>query len=132
MNIHHIGIITDDLEASAAMYESLGGRGLYVRESDIIRDDIQHNDILFLKNTSSGERIELIAPYCEKSSVNTAKRGLAHICYEVPNLDDAVLEISRQKLGKAFTKTLCAPALNNRRIIFLFMKDKTVIELVEK
>jgi hypothetical protein len=110
------------------MYESLG----YRKESDVIIDNIQNNRLLFLKDMSSWQVLELIEPIDERSTVyNTNLQGYHHICYEVDDMGRHIEEFNAMGIGKLFTKTINAPAFNNRRIVFAYLKNRTIIEFLE-
>lgn len=129
MRQHHIGIVVESIEDSMLIYEKLG----YNVDSEIVLDNIQNNKLLFLKEKSSNQLIELIQPMNENSPVyNQNNRGLHHICYEVENLDEYIISFKRLKIGKIFTDKIDAPAFSNRKIIFACLKDGNIIEVLQK
>ena len=127
MKLHHIGIITDNIQSDAAAYEFVG----YQKFGEPVIDDIQKNELLFMRNACSGETIELIEPIDRKSTVASAKKGIAHLCYEVNDLEATLSRIKREHLGVIFTEILLAPALGNGRIAFVYYKGGVVLELFE-
>lgn len=54
-----------------------------------------------------------------------------HICYEVENIEEAILELKKQKFILV-QKPQVAVAMNNKKVCFLFNKNTGLIELVEK
>ena len=127
MKLHHIGIIVSSIEEESAIYGFLG----YQKDGSITEDTVQNNRILFLWHPDSKECIELIEPMNQQSSVINLPKGLAHLCYQVDNLDTAIAHIHNNKIGKVFTQKLCAPAIGNSEIVFVYFKNKSIIELVE-
>lgn len=81
MKVHHTGIIVKDLEKNIILYTKLG----YNEVSNIIVDNVQQNRVVFLQNQNN--KIELLEPLNEKSSIYHFKEGYHHICYEVENED---------------------------------------------
>ena len=127
MKLHHIGIVTENIERDITAYERLG----YMKADKVIIDEIQKNRLMFIRNSISGEMIELIEPMDGQSSVATAKKGLTHLCYEVSSLTDKLDEIKREHLGVIFTDILTAPALGNGKITFVYYKGGAVMEFFE-
>lgn len=126
MKMHHLGIKTEDIVRDIALYEGLG----YVSYG-ITNDGIQNNRVAFLKNPDSGEVIELIEPMNQRSSVYNLSDGFLHICYEVENLDAYLSMFKANRLGVVFTEKITAPALENRRVVFAYLKNKTMVEFLE-
>lgn len=131
MRLHHIGIITDDILQDVTVYEYLGYSPIAENGEVVVNDEVQRNRLAFMRHKESGELVELIEPMDGKSSVASAKKGLAHLCYEVDNLEIVLAEIKRRRLGVVFTDTLTAPALGNGRVVFVFLKNGAVIEFFE-
>ena len=124
MEIHHIGIIVNNLEKNIMWYSHLG----YAQDSDIVVDNIQYNRIVFLQ--SQNNRIELIEPLNEKSSIKGFKEGYHHICYNVKNPDSFLSDFRRLKIGKIFTKAITSPAIENRNVIFACLRNGTYVEFL--
>lgn len=131
MTYHHIGIACNDLTQSAHFYIEQG----YVK-TESVYDPIQNVNICFLNHPDKvNPRIELISPKDETSPVNKnlQKNGVSpyHICYEVENIEEAILELKKQKFILV-QKPQVAVAMNNKKVCFLFNKNTGLIELVEK
>lgn len=125
---HHIGVATQDIDATASVYE-LGG---YKRSSSIF-DPIQNVHICWL--TKEGmPTVELLAPVDETSPVNKTleKNGVTpyHTCYVVENIEEAVAQLRKQKYVMV-SKPAEAVAFCGSRVCFLFNKNVGLIELVE-
>lgn len=123
MNIHHIGIITVNLEKSIELYKNLN---FYVN-TKIITDTSQNNKIVFLKSKDSKILIELIESLNPSSSVYNSKNGIHHICFEVDiNFIDTFKNLH---IGKVFSKYI-APAINDKVVYFAYLKDGTLLEFL--
>lgn len=125
---HHIGVAVKDLEATAAVYVQGG-----YRRSASIFDPVQNVNICWL--TKEGmPTVELLAPVDEKSPVNKTleKVGVSpyHCCYVVDNLEDACIELRKQKYIMV-SRPAEAVAFCGSRVCFLFNKNVGLIEIVE-
>lgn len=125
---HHIGVAVKDLDATASIYEQGG-----YKCSSIIYDPIQNVRICWITKDGS-PTVELLAPVDEKSPVNRIleKVGVApyHCCYVVDNIEDACVELRKQKYI-VVSKPAEAVAFCGSRVCFLFNKNVGLIELVE-
>lgn len=124
MTVHHIGIIVKDLEKNTTIYTKLG----YDQISDVVVDNIQQNKLVFLQNQN--QIIELIEPLNEKSSIYHFKEGYHHICYEIDNSSTFFNDFKQMKIGKIFTKSMRAPAIDNREIVFACLTNGTFVEFL--
>ena len=125
MKLHHIGIIINDISKAITMYSKMG----YIIDGNITIDDIQNNRIAFLC-CDFAPLIELIEPINENSSVYNFKEGYHHICYEVDSREDIIQKFKAMKIGKIFTDPILAPALDNRRVVFACLQNKTFVEFI--
>jgi catechol 2,3-dioxygenase-like lactoylglutathione lyase family enzyme len=94
-------------------------------------DEYQNNKLIFMKNVSDNEVIELIEPLNEKSTIYKCKKGYHHICYEVNALEDFLNEFKEKKVGIVFTQKIIAPAFGHKNIVFAYLKNGTIIEFLE-
>lgn len=126
---HHIGIATDSILKTSSYYLKMG----YVM-SEVMYDPVQDVNISFLKKDGMPE-IELLEPNSSASPVSRTLEKLGvtpyHVCYSVPDIDVALLELRREKFLPLF-KPVGAVALSNKKICFLFNKNFGLIELVEE
>lgn len=127
MKVHHVGYAVKCIEESLPYFSALG----YETCSEVFNDNIRNVKILFLQNGS--EKIELVAPNGESTPVDEPlrKTGAApyHICYEVENLEEVIKALGRKWL--LIKKPEIAPAIENRRVAFLYQNKLGLIELVE-
>nr|3HDP_A Chain A, Glyoxalase-I [Clostridium acetobutylicum] len=128
LKVHHIGYAVKNIDSALKKFKRLG----YVEESEVVRDEVRKVYIQFVIN--GGYRVELVAPDGEDSPINkTIKKGSTpyHICYEVEDIQKSIEEMSQ--IGYTlFKKAEIAPAIDNRKVAFLFSTDIGLIELLEK
>lgn len=126
---HHIGYAVKDILLTAEYYLKVGWN-----ISDIQEDSIQNTKIAFLSRAGF-PLIELVAPIDDKSPIvkTLEKVGVTtyHVCYEVDDIDIAVLNLKKQRFLPLF-RPVEAIALENRKICYLYNKDVGLIELVNK
>lgn len=91
-------------------------------------DNVQQNRVVFLQNQNN--KIELLEPLNEKSSIYHFKEGYHHICYEVENEDAFFKNFKQLKIGKIFMKPIQAPAIDNREIVFAYLTNGTFVEFL--
>ena len=127
MRIHHIGVIVNNIQKSIEIYKKIK----FTQISDIIYDDYQKIKVCFIMSKENNLRIELIESVSTDSSIHNFKEGYHHICYEVSS-NNFIDEFKRLKIGKIFTKSLQATALNNRKVVFGCLNNKTFIEFLLK
>ena len=113
---HHIGYAVKDIERTAKYYTATGWQ-----LSEVYTDTIQNTYIAFL--TREGfPMIELVAPIDETSPIcNTLKKvgnATYHVCYSVPDLNTAVVELRAQRFMPLF-KPVEAVAIDNKKICYL-------------
>lgn len=114
MKEHHIGIVVKDIDRDMDIFGQLG----YKACSQVTIDGVQNNRIIFLENSTSSQRIELIEPLNGGSTVRNFKPGIHHICYEVEQEGDFREAFREMGIGKIFTQDMAAPALDGRRVVF--------------
>lgn len=108
------------------------GRLGYTAVTDIVHDSLRKIDICFLEK--DGYMVELISP-TDKDSVAAGllkkyKNSPYHICYETPNLERDLALLAGDGFTAIDTPTP-APALGDRRVVFLMNASIGMIELLE-
>jgi methylmalonyl-CoA/ethylmalonyl-CoA epimerase len=128
MRLHHIGVITSNLEGSMHFYTSLG-----YTASTIYTDPMQKARIMLLHRAHE-PLIELIAPDSPESPaaswIQRIEVGPYHTCYEVDDLEATVAFLRCQHLFPVI-RPVPAVAFNMRRIVFLWGKNSGLLELLE-
>lgn len=131
MRLHHIGVVVRSVKESGALYsEQLGMRAL----GPAVHDPLQRVIVQFWALDGNSTPIELIEPAGDDSPVASLLSkggGLAHLCYEVDNLEGALNEV-RQKGGIVISGPVPATAFHERRIAFVLLRGIGVTEFVEK
>lgn len=145
---HHIGYAVKSIAETAVHYVGAG-----YSLSKVIFDPIQRTKIAFLTRNECPkiELVEEVQSVENKYVANTPpsssqlnqtfgvvhniiqKVGVApyHVCYEVPDLNEAILELRKQRFLQLF-KPVEAVALDNKKICYLMHPDVGLIELVEQ
>ena len=128
-HLHHLGYLVADLEAAAARMMLRYG---YIQESAAIVDELQTARVLFLRLPAASSWIELLTPYGEASKLaNALTKGIVlhHICYEVPDLDEAWRNLRKQGL---FPLSAPGPgaAFPGRQIAWMVDDARSLVELV--
>ena len=131
MKLSHIGILVEDIEQGIKNHETLFG---YKQLGPIVDDPTQKVRVV-LMGTSEDDpvKIELISPLGDESPVKNLlekRQSLYHLCYEVEDIEEA-MKNARQSGAIIISKPVKAPLFDERKICFLFTRDKYVIELVE-
>lgn len=126
---HHIGYAVNKIDDTAQFYLNAGWN-----KTETILDPIQKTNIAFLQKDGF-PTIELVAPVDDKSPIcNILKKNgtsTYHVCYSVENIDEAIIELRKQRYMPLF-KPVNAVAIDNHRICYLMHPQVGLIELVEK
>ena len=129
MKIHHIGYAVKNLEDSIKEFEKLG----YKRMKNKVIDKKRKVIIQFVEN---GEYIvELIAPLNEESPISNILKNKGnspyHICYETDMVKNKIEELSNSGFI-IITELYEAPAIDDKRVVFLYKRNVGLIELLEE
>lgn len=126
MTIHHIGIITQDMQKSILLYEKLG----YTCVGETMVDPIQNNTVAFLVCSDQMPKIELISPINRNSTIFNFRDGYHHICYDVSDDPDYLRQFKILKIGKVFTQPIIASAIDNRKVVFALLQNGNFVEFI--
>tara|TARA_Y100001933_G_scaffold47182_1_gene45184 strand:- start:324 stop:728 length:405 start_codon:yes stop_codon:yes gene_type:complete len=129
--LNHIAIATPNLDKAIRSYKDILG----VKISDPL-DQIEHGvKVVFIEIPNT--KIELLEPLGENSPIENfleknKKGGIHHICFEVEDIDSAILRLKKDGatvLGDGKAKI----GAHGKPVIFLHPKDfnGTLIELEE-
>jgi methylmalonyl-CoA/ethylmalonyl-CoA epimerase len=126
---HHVGVVTPDVEACAALYRSLG-----YETSETFHDPLQKAAIVLC--TRPGDpMVELVAPADPSSPaagwLKRVRAGAYHTCYEVADLGEDVERLRALDFA-ALTEPVPAVAFGGRRVVFLWGALTGLLELVER
>lgn len=131
MKLSHVGILVEDIEQGIKNHETLFG---YKQLGPVVEDTTQKVRVV-LMGTSDADpvKIELISPLTDDSPVTDLlkkQQSLYHLCYEVPDIEEAKKK-ARKNGAVIISQPVEAPLFDNRKICFLFTRDRYVIELIE-
>lgn len=128
MNVHHIGYAVKNIDESVNEFIQLG----FIPVGKTVVDTKRNIEILFLKNESYC--VELVAPMIQRSPVSETLRKSGntpyHICYQTTSLADEI-EILKKSGYIVIADPLEAPAIDNKKVVFLYKINSGLIELVE-
>lgn len=129
--LHHIGYVVSSIDAAAPGFmEALGATW----DGEIFTDLHQKVRITFLATRPGDALIELVEPNAERNPVsrflNQNGPGLHHLCYEVPGIETALVEM-RAKGAMIAKRPKSAVAFGGRRIAWILTAEKLLVELLE-
>ncbi len=129
MVVHHIGFLTDDINAAREEFSLLG----YRPTGSVIRDEVRGVDIQFIESENQ-VKIELIQSFKDDSVVSGLlskfKNKVYHTCYKVEDIVSSIKKLE----GEGFMvidDEKYAPALDGN-VVFLYGHKVGMIELFEK
>lgn len=128
LKIHHIGYLVKHIDKAMAEFERLG----YDAVSEVTYDDLRKIRICFMEK--DGYRIELVSPADSSSIVSGLikkyKNSPYHLCYETQDFENDLAALTEEGFT-AIDTPAPAPALQNRRVVFLMNPFLGMIELLE-
>lgn len=128
LKVHHIGYLVKKMERAVCSFQELG----YEIVQDTVHDEIRRVNICFLQK--DGCCIELVSPASEDSVVSGLlkkyRNSPYHICYETEHFEEDYQSLRSGGFISIDTPTP-APALQNRKVVFLTSPAMGMIELLE-
>lgn len=133
MEIHHIGYLVKELDRAIAEFTALGfDLNECIGNDGIVLDPIRKAKICLLYN--GAYCVELISPVDARSPIYGLMKKYRntpyHICYYSRNMEEDIVRLSANGWLQ-FQPPQVAPALDNRKVVFLMNADIGMIELVE-
>jgi methylmalonyl-CoA/ethylmalonyl-CoA epimerase len=132
MKLHHVGIVTDNMEAAIRRHKELFG---FVPITKVIDDPIQKVSLVMLSGPEADSiPIELITPLSEDSPVSQILKGKAHLyhlCFLVEDIEGTLRNFRSQGVI-IISGPVPAELYEGKRIAFAYTPDKYVVELLEK
>lgn len=128
LQFHHIGLACRDMAQDRRDHESLG----YRSEGEAFEDPLQRIRGLFM--TLGTMRVELLEPLDETSPLmDYLKRGIKiyHQCFECDDIASAIEDLQAHG-ARLVSPPQPAVAFDNRRIAFLLLPSRMLIELIER
>ena len=126
---HHVGLLVESIDEALIHYIALFGSK---NMSAIFTIESQKVKVCFVKNAENSF-IELVQPLNEESIVyKLLKKKITyyHLAYTVKDIEATVLFL--EELNYKPLEYFKSEAFNNRRCIFLFSPDTSLIELIEE
>jgi methylmalonyl-CoA/ethylmalonyl-CoA epimerase len=130
LKFKHLGVAVHDLEQAMLVYREILGYRLIAGP---FNDPIQRVSVCFLAPAEEGPELELVAPLTSDSPVRkilSSGGGAYHLCYEARRFDDAMTVLSSQGCV-VVSEPVPAVAFGGRRIAWLYMSTRQLLELVE-
>jgi methylmalonyl-CoA/ethylmalonyl-CoA epimerase len=130
MKLHHVGVVVESIERSAAQYRQCFGLQPNTR---VITDETQRVNVQFLASDAGTTRVELVEPLAgELPAGGALKRGggLNHLCFEVAAIAESVRQ-AHSEGAVCMCRPVPAAAFGGRRVAFLFYREIGLIEFVE-
>jgi methylmalonyl-CoA/ethylmalonyl-CoA epimerase len=131
-SLHHVGYVVSSISESIERWRLQLGT---VTMSEIITDPIQKVRAAFLGFGPSGAvQFELVEPAGPDSPVQAMAEkggGMHHLCFEVDNLE---LHLAHMKELRAIVVRRPQPAIafGGRRIAWVFLREKLLVEYLER
>lgn len=126
---HHVGLLVESIDEALIHYTALFGSK---NMSAIFTIESQKVKVCFVKNAENSF-IELVQPLNEESIVyKLLKKKITyyHLAYTVKDIEATVLFL--EELNYKPLEYFKSEAFNDRRCIFLFSPDTSLIELIEE
>jgi methylmalonyl-CoA/ethylmalonyl-CoA epimerase len=131
LKLHHIGIVTDNIDAKRQFYEDVLG---YTRKTEIIHDPLATANVQFLALETADHMLELVSPDGPESKLARAAKKTAplnHLCYSVSDIKLALQGL--EAVGSIIVEEPTpAIAFGMRRIAWILSPDCLLIELLEQ
>lgn len=130
LKFKHLGVAVQDLEQALIVYREILG---YRVIAGPFNDPIQRVSVCFLAPADDGPELELVAPLTSDSPVRKILSnggGAYHLCYESGRLDEAMAVLTSQGCV-VVSDPVPAVAFGGRRIAWLYMSTRQLLELVE-
>lgn len=132
MKLHHIGIVTDDIESAIRRHKELFG---FIPVTKIVDDPVQKVSVVMLSDPKTDNvPIELIAPLSDDSPVSQLLKGksrIYHLCFLVEDIEESLRKF-RGHGAIIISSPVPAELYEGKRIAFAYTPDKYVVELLEK
>lgn len=131
MRLHHVGFVVQSISTVAEGF----ARSLSASwDGRIIHDPVQAARVSFLSLGATQPQVELVEPAGQDSPVaRMAERGggLHHLCFEVAELE-AQVENCHATGAVLVRPPQPAVAFDNRRICWVFTRERLLVEYLEK
>ncbi len=131
ITFHHVGYLVKNIKKAIEPFKALGYEEIQYCDEFIKNDQIRKCDICFLKNGDNV--VELVSPNSDDSPVKnllkTYKNMSYHMCMESDDIENDLASLKNQGYV-VFLEPEFAPAINNRKVVFLMNRHIGIIEIV--
>lgn len=129
-NLHHVGIAVDNIEKWSEYHRNILGLRL---TTEIIVEEAQKVKVAFaeIRDGVSVEFVEPLGPDSPISKIVERGGGLYHVCYVVSDIDQAV-QHARDEGALVISLPQPSKAFAGKRVAFIYMPDKSVVEFLEQ
>ncbi len=130
IKLHHVGIAVDNIEKWSEVHRRILGLRL---TTEIIVDEVHKVKVAFaeLENGVSVEFVEPFGPDSPVTRVVERRGGVYHVCYVVSDIDQAV-QHARDEGALVISLPQPSKAFAGKRVAFIYMPDKSVVEFLEQ
>lgn len=129
--LHHIGFVVAEIQSSIQAFRASLGAAW---NGTVYEDPKQKVKVAFLVTHPLEGQIELVEPASDDSPVTKFLRerggGLHHLCYEVQDLERALLTF-KSRGAMIAKRPFPAVAFDGRRIAWIVTAEKLLVELLE-
>lgn len=129
MRIHHIGYLVKKIDKAKKVFTTLG----FQTNTAPVYDPYRKITICFMEK--DGYRVELVSPASTDSIVsgliNKYRNTPYHLCYSTVDFDSKLKTLAQEGFTQ-IGEPCIAPAIDNRRVVFLFNSAIGLIELLEE
>ena len=124
---HHIGVACPSIAEEENNFSLLG----YTRDGDVFMDPIQKVRGLFM--TLGPIRVELLEPISSDSPINSFIKREIKMCHQAFFCDDLdkAIQFFWEQGAYLIVKPVTNLAFDGRKVSFLKLKNKMLIELIE-
>ncbi|MFQ5603404.1 MAG: VOC family protein [bacterium] len=132
IELHHIGIATDNAQQEAQMWSEIYPNPVL---SALIHDPVQRVNLIFLSSETGRQvSLEFVEPANKDSPVNNLIKkggGFYHLCYEVNDLEAALVAVKKNG-ALILQNPVNAAAFDGRRIAWFYTRNRRLIEYLER
>lgn len=66
----------------------------------------------------------------KNSSIYNFKEGYYHIFFKTKPEEDIIQKFKAMKIGRIFTNSIIVPALDNSKVVFACLQNRTFVEFI--
>lgn len=127
LKFHHIGFACNSIDKEIPIWDSLG----YKQEGFQFNDPLQGVNGLFM--VGNGPRIELLEPMVGSDTLTpflNSNIKMYHKAFEATQIEEKI-DILKSQRARIISQLKPAVAFGGRRVAFLMLPNRLIIELIE-